>query len=229
MTFDEARARFASFMASGDTNEPMIATADRDRMIHEAYFEYYAAFTAFFKYTVDYPFTGNAFNVGQAGERQWIECEQAEVKIGAAYMPLQRGTFGQMMFLAASEGATGTPDQYGMTLVQRNLLTGLSQFRVAVYPRPVGSTNYRFRVKTYPPELAAGSDVLQLEKLPSDYVCRIASARAGLITGYSEEWAAEVMLPLPDEVKTELLLDKELRWPQTDDPRQIGKELVNGV
>lgn len=229
MTFATLRTRYASFLASGDTNEPPISNANRDAMLNEAFIEYDARFGAVFQYTADAVALGatNNFTIGLAANGQWVECEQMEVKVGSAYIPLKRETFGQILSLTAGEGAQRTPESYGMALVSRNQTTGASLFRVVVYPRPTGTTSYRGRFRPFRSDLVNASDELLMDETAGDRVARIAALRTGLTLGYGVEWGKVTAAPLPSQIKQDLGIDDFVRWSQSE-PRHIG-ELIDGL
>jgi hypothetical protein len=207
----------------------VISAADRDSQLNATYLEFYARFADTFVYTADYTRSTNVFPIGLAAERQWIELEGLEVKSGSDYLPLKRGTFGDMLFLAASEGATAAlPTEYGLASQSRNLITNQSLFSVSVYPVPTGSFIIRGRIKTFPAELSAGGDQLSLDEEHGDHVARLAAARAGLLLGYPPEWFSDLLAPFSDYARRELKLDEFRRWSRSLEPRRL-EESANAL
>ena len=223
MTFTQAQTRMNFHLGSADTTDPFVTQTDRDSVLNEVYLEYWARVLNVFDYTSDYVKTGNVFTVGLSSEGQWIELEQFEVKMGSLYVPLKRASFGECLLLAGSEGATGTPEQYGTALSSRSMTgaaSGTSLFRVSVYPIPTASTTYRGRIKTHRTALSAGADVLAMKDFDADYVCRIAAGRVGAVIGYSAEWLQALLQPVPDKIQHEMNIDDYLRWSLTAAPRR---------
>lgn len=242
MTFDDVRNRFAKFMLTDDTTDPPISTTDRDSLINEAYLEYLARFTNVFRggNLVDYGYTNPitwqqplvSALIGIAADGQWIECETVEYTVDTLnYTPLKRVDFFTILQLVSTEGATApAPELYGISLKDRNLITGRSRFLITTYPSHFNiNGKIRARIRSWPADLANGADVLLADGIQGDYIARIAAMRAGLTLGYGIQWLRNLAAPLPRELQKRLDLDRYDAWSQSEQPRQVGELVVRGL
>ena len=206
MNFAGARTLFASYVLNEDTENKSVSDTDRDTLINEAVLAYHARFAGNFKYTNDLAGgTNNVFNMGLAGDLQWIEHLSIERKVATNYLPLRNAGadgWAKIRMLHRTENVPGPPTQYGIALVSRDIINTRSIFSVAVYPSPAANTTYRARYRPYAAELSGVNDVLPLDEAQCDAAVRIAALNAGLVLGYSGEWAQKLLTPLNDEERT---------------------------
>ena len=228
MTFATMQGRFQKFMLTVDTIEMPLTTAEQDALINEALIEYYARFGSVFVYGADS--LGVSSNVVTLGgfTGQVIEIEQVELKSGASYIPLKRATPGQLLFLAASEGATGPPEEYAVSLQAQSLSLNSTEVLLIVYPIPDASYTVRARGRVHLLDLVAAGDIPPIDDPQADQVCRIAAGRAGLTLGYPREWFDALYAPLPNQIRKELQVDDRARSSASSEPIRVG-ETVDGI
>ena len=228
MIFSTLQARFAQFLRSGDTTDPVISTTLRDIMLNEAWRHYEALYGVGFTYSAEIAKSSNVFTVPIGALQVLLEVEMLEIKsldFIPSFGPMSRQTYGQVLSLSRGEGAVGTPSIYATALFSRIMSANSTSVRFAVYPIPDQSYDFRVRYRTlYPVDLSAAGDVISgLTDVQADYIARMAAANAGEILGYGREWVAAIMAPVHDATTHDVKMDDYNRWPQAV-PRRLSDQ-----